>query len=296
VIPRIHHEREKHGLTLVEWMQELDVAGACLGVGGLTLVNVAWNQAPIVGWQTAYVYVLLIIGLVLLGLFFVWELRVASKPLIPFHALTLDVSFVLGCIACGWASFGIWTYYLWLFLEHVRGKTPLMAAAQFVPPGISGLLASFTTGYLMSRIRPGWIMLFAMVAFTLGNVFVAIAPVHQTYWALTFVSLVVMPWGMDMSFPASTVLLSNAVERRHQGIAASLVTTVVNYSISLGLGFAGTVEVHVNHGGKTFHDRLLGYRGALYMGIGLGGLGVAVSVIYLVKSILKKEPQGEESK
>jgi hypothetical protein len=34
----------------------------------------------------------------------------------------------------------------------------------------------------------------------------------------------------------------------------------------------------------------------LYMGIGLGGLGVAVSVIYLVKSILKKEPQGEESK
>ncbi|KAF4251976.1 hypothetical protein CNMCM8812_008422 [Aspergillus fumigatus] len=169
-----------------------------------------------------------------------------------------------------------------------------MAAAQFVPPGVSGLLASFTTGYLMSRIRPGWIMLFAMVAFTLGNIFVAIAPVHQTYWALTFVSLVVTPWGMDMSFPASTVLLSNAVERRHQGIAASLVTTVVNYSISLGLGFAGTVEVHVNHGGKTFHDRLLGYRGALYMGIGLGGLGVAVSVIYLVKSILKKEPQGEE--
>jgi MFS family permease len=296
VIPRIHHEREKpkHSMSIRDWMQELDVVGACLGVGGLILVNVAWNQAPIVGWPTAYVYVLLIIGLLLLGLFFMWELRVATKPLIPFHALTLDVCFVLGCVACGWASFGIWTYFLWLFLEHARGATPLLAAAQFVPPGVSGLLASFTTGYLMSRIRPGWIMLFAMVAFTLGVIFVAIAPVDQTYWGLIFVSLVVMPWGMDMSFPASTVLLSNAVERRHQGIAASLVTTVVNYSISLGLGFAGTVEVHVNHGGKTFHDRLLGYRGALYMGIGLGGLGVAVSVIYLIKSILKKEPQGEE--
>lgn len=34
VIPRIHHEREKHGMTLVEWMQELDIVGACLGVGG----------------------------------------------------------------------------------------------------------------------------------------------------------------------------------------------------------------------------------------------------------------------
>ncbi|EAW12876.1 MFS transporter [Aspergillus clavatus NRRL 1] len=295
VLPRIHHPRDHHALTVLGWMQELDVLGACLGVGGLVLINVAWNQAPIAGWQNPSVYVLLLVGAALLALFFAWELRVATKPLIPFHALTLDVSFVLACIACGWASFGIWNYYLWLFLERVRGLSPLLAAAQFVPPGISGVLASITTGYLMSRIRPGWIMFFSMVAFTLGVLFVAIAPVHQTYWALVFVSLVVMPWGMDMSFPASTVLLSNAVERHHQGIAASLVTTVVNYSISLGLGFAGTVEVHVNRGGKTLDDMLLGYRGALYMGIGLGGLGIAISMVYLVKGFVKKGSPDKES-
>ena len=34
-------------------------------------------------------------------------------------------------------------------------------------------------------------------------------------------------------------------------MAASLVNTTVNYSISLGLGFAGTIEVHVHRGGKT---------------------------------------------
>lgn len=67
-------------------------------------------------------------------------------------------------------------------------------------------------------------------------------------------------------------------------ITAFLVTAVVNYSISLGLGFAGTFEGHMNHGGNTFQGLLLGYRSALYMGIGLGGLGIAVSLIYLVKS------------
>jgi MFS family permease len=81
----------------------------------------------------------------------------------------------------------------------------------------------------------------------------------------------------DMSFPAATLLLSNSLPREHQGTAASLVATIINYSISLALGFAGTVEVHTNDSGK---DLLRGYRGALYLAIGLSGLGVVLSIFY----------------
>ena len=65
----------------------------------------------------------------------------------------------------------------------------------------------------------------------------------------------------------------------HQGIGASLVNTAVNYSISIGLGMAGTVEGHVNRGGL---DVLRGYRGAWYLGVGLGVLGMAVSVCFIL--------------
>jgi MFS family permease len=92
---------------------------------------------------------------------------------------------------------------------------------------------------------------------------------------------------MDMSFPAATLILSNAVSREHQGVAASLINTVVNYSISLGLGFAGTVEVHVTKGDRTFNDTLHGYRGALYTGIGLAGLGIFLSFLFVLKSYWK---------
>ena len=84
-----------------------------------------------------------------------------------------------------------------------------------------------------------------------------------------------------MSFPAATVILSNSVERHHQGIAASLINTVVNYSISLALGFAGTIETQINNGGTTKADTLKGYRGAFYMAIGLAGLGVCLSLSYV---------------
>ena len=42
---------------------------------------------------------------------------------------------------------------------------------------------------------------------------------------------------------------------------------------------AGTVEAHVNRGG---HDVLRGYRGAWYLGIGLGSLGMLVSVCFIL--------------
>lgn len=41
---------------------------------------------------------------------------------------------------------------------------------------------------------------------------------------------------------------------------ASLVSTVVNYSISLGLCFSGTAEVYLNNGGRTKADTFAGTR------------------------------------
>ena len=70
----------------------------------------------------------------------------------------------------------------------------------------------------------------------------------------------------------------------------------MNYSISLGLGFAGTVEVHVNNGGRTYADTLHGYRSALYMGVGLAGLGIALAVVFLAKSYHddRKKPKAHQ--
>jgi hypothetical protein len=75
------------------------------------------------------------------------------------------------------------------------------------------------------------------------------------------------------------------MRREYQGIAASLVNTVVNYSISIGLGFAGTVESQVNSGGA---DVLKGYRGAWYMGLGLSGLGVILSILFVMSQLIRQ--------
>ena len=54
-----------------------------------------------------------------------------------------------------------------------------------------------------------------------------------------------------------------------------VLSSVVNYSLSIGLGFAGTVQTQVNDG-----DVLKGFRGALYLGIGLASLGFCLSLLF----------------
>lgn len=86
---------------------------------------------------------------------------------------------------------------------------------------------------------------------------------------------------MDISFPASSLTLSDMVPKNVQGVAASLVNTVVNYSISIGLGIAGTAEMQRVQRGAS---ELEGIHAAMYTGVGLAtaaflvGLGFAVAM------------------
>ncbi|OIW33099.1 major facilitator superfamily transporter [Coniochaeta ligniaria NRRL 30616] len=279
----------KMRLKATSWREvvvELDLPGAVTGILALVLINFAWNQAPITGWKNPAVIATLILGFVFVGVFFYIEMRVAKRPLLPMEAFNGEVGFVLAVVSCGWATFGIWFFYVYQIVQEIRGVEPLLAVAWFCPVAVFGAIAAVLTGYLLgpARFSPAVVMTMALAAFTVGIVVVATMPVRQTYWAQLFVCLIIMPFGMDMSFPAATIILSNAVKKEHQGIAASLVNTVVNYSISLGLGFAGTVEVHVNNGGKTPEDVMKGFRGALYMGVGLSVLGLVLCGAFLVKT------------
>ncbi|KAF2967695.1 hypothetical protein GQX73_g5872 [Xylaria multiplex] len=272
-----------NGYTWRKLIEELDLPGAVTGVVSLVLFNFAWNQAPIVGWATAETIAPLVLGLAIFGLFSWVEVKIAKRPLLPFDAINGDVAFVLGTVACGWATFGIWILYLVQILQEIRHLSPLLSIAWQAPLAVAGAIAAIITGMLLGpfQVKPPIVMTLALAAFTIGVTLVATVPPDQIYWGQIFVCTIIIPFGMDMSFPAATLILSNAVKREHQGVGASLVNTVVNYSISLGVGFAGTVEVYVNHG-----DKLTGYRGALYFGIGIAGLGFGICIIFLIREYL----------
>lgn len=259
-----------------------DWIGSVTGVCGLVLTNFACNQGPNVGWNTPYVYVLLIVGFLFLVAFLYSSYKVAD-PLIPPGALLGETGFVLLCIAAGWSCFGVWLYFTVRWLELVEGASPVLAAVHFIPVVFMGFAAAGITAFLVAHVPLSAIMLLALLAFLVGSIINGTRPVGQIYWAQKFVSLLILPFGMDMSFPAATIVLLNSVPRSQQGVAASLVSTFLNYSISIGLGLAGTVQHYTTKGrAPGLETTIYGIRRAFYMGMGLAGLGVVSAVVFLV--------------
>lgn len=125
-IPNKSTSKSETPANLRAVMSDLDIPGAIAGVSALVLISFAWNQAPLVGWQKPYLWVALIVGILLAILFVLIEIYYAPKPLIPFYALSSDVSFILVSGACGWSCLGIWASYTWQFFENIRETPPLL--------------------------------------------------------------------------------------------------------------------------------------------------------------------------
>jgi hypothetical protein len=252
--------------------------GCLTGVSGLILINFALNQAPIVGWAVPHIPSLLVLGcLITVGFFYV-EFYVAKNPLFPARGLQPQALLALACIAAGWASHGIWIFYLYQFEERIRHKSALLTTAGLIPVAPVGIAFAMSTNFLIKKIHVSKVMVIAMACFFIGTILLTFAPENQTYWAQTFLSIMITPGGMNLSFPAGTILLSSSMPREYQGKAASLVGTVVNYSIASGLGLAGSVERNINSSGGS---PLKGYRGALDLALGFSGAGVLISIYFV---------------
>jgi hypothetical protein len=65
-----------------------------------------------------------------------------------------------------------------------------------------------------------------------------------------------------LMYVAAQIVTSNSVKRAQQRFAASLVGTLNLYVSSLGLGFAGTIEIELN--GRRM-DMVPGFRAALFL-------------------------------
>ncbi|KAF9736620.1 hypothetical protein PMIN06_003392 [Paraphaeosphaeria minitans] len=275
-----------------------DYWGTITGVSGLVLINTALNQAPLVLWTTAYVSCLLGAGCVLMVVFFFVELHATDDPLIPIRGLGKDTVFALTCIVTGWASHGIWAYYLYLFLEQLRGHSAMLTSAQTSPVAITGVLFAFSTVWLIQRFGVSHVMFIAMTCFMVGALLLATMPIHQSYWLQTFFSILIMPGAMNLSYPAANMLLSSALPKEKQGIAASLVSTMVNYSISCGLGVAGTIDRYVTRAAgkeagisrppplsddrpELMAIRLIGFRASFWFAVAFSATGMMVASVFI---------------
>ncbi|KAK3935941.1 major facilitator superfamily domain-containing protein [Diplogelasinospora grovesii] len=247
---------------------KIDYIGAALGLSGMILFNVVWNQAPSVGWSTPYEIVLLLLSLALFGSFLLWESR-CKEPIMPLSIFTKAPTFgaLVLVVLLSYMSFGISLWYMIAWQQLVRGWTVMELAVGWIPFGLGAATAVLFAAWLIPRLAAQWIMAIGVAATLVANLLLATMPEQQNYWIQTFPAILISSTCPDFVYVAAQIIASNSVGRREQGIAGSLIGTLNLYGNALGLGFAGTIETEVHkYPGST---QVKGYRAALFFGFAL---------------------------
>ncbi|KAJ5765974.1 uncharacterized protein N7511_003590 [Penicillium nucicola] len=272
---------------------KIDYIGSALGIGSLILFNFVWNQAPSVGWATHYEIILLISSVFLFAGFLLWERNYAAEPIMPLDIFRApSFLMLLLVVLLNYMAVGTLIWYQVLWLQKVWHWSPLQFAVGWTPFVICATGAAILAAWMIPRLAAQWILAIGTMTILVSNVLMATLPVHQSYWAQVFPSVILFSFCPDFVYTAGQIIASNSVRRHQQGIAGSVIGTLNLYGNSLGLGFASTIETHI---ARRSGSPILGYRAALFFGVAISAVALILDVccVRLVKDDREGWPEDD---
>ncbi|KAI9457060.1 major facilitator superfamily-domain-containing protein [Boletus coccyginus] len=292
--------------------RRVDWIGAILVTSGLVLVVFVLGQGPIVGWKTPYIIACLVIGVILVGTFMVWEHHLEKsatgpdKPKSfwtppPLMKLSIwarakgRMSVVLVIAFLNWAGFISWIFWVQLYYQNYLGLTPVLTMVRFLPMFVMGCLCNFLVAILVAKLSLGVFVVLGTLVTGLACVLFALIDPSTTYWAFSFPSTVMVVFGADFVYAAGTIFVSKIVFSHEQSVGGGLFQTMTQIGTAFGLTittlvFDNVVETQSAKLGVTVDStgtnapksaQLQGYRSAQWANAAFPFLASLLAVIFL---------------
>ncbi|KIJ11533.1 the Drug:H+ antiporter-2 family [Paxillus involutus ATCC 200175] len=292
--------------------RRVDWIGASLVTSGLVLIVFVLGQGPIAGWQSPYIIALLIIGVILVGIFLVWEnhlekaLYIPNKPKSiwtppPLMKLSLwarakgRMAVILAIAFLNWSGFLCWTFWVQLYYQNYLGLSPVHTMVRFIPMFVMGCLCNFFVAMVVSRLPLVVFVVSGTLITASACVLFALINPAATYWAFGFPSTILVVFGADFVYSAGTIFIAKIALPHEQSVFGALFQTMTQIGTAFGLTvstivFNSVVEkesaklgVTVNSTGTNAPQsaELLGYRAAQWTGSGFPILAAILALIFL---------------
>src|SRR5262245_49484870 len=218
-----------------------DVAGSILSAVAIGALVLGIHEGPERGWTDAITVVGLLLGLVALIGFVVWELR-AKHPLLDLRvfrnrelaagSVTLLIVFAV--------MMGIFLVLV-QFLQAVAGYSALRAAAGLLPMAAVMMPLSTAAPTIAKRIGVRTTLLTGAALFGGGLALLALmVSVEGGYWSI-LPGLLVLGAGAGLMMSPSTTAITESLPEEHQGVASALNDTVREFGGAVGIALLGSV-------------------------------------------------------
>ncbi|KAH8669746.1 major facilitator superfamily-domain-containing protein [Tricladium varicosporioides] len=249
VIPKDH---KRHSLdATVPRVSGVDWIGAFLFTSGALLLLIALSEGVSEGWGTPFVIVILVISVLFIGSFIFWQNYLETKsqrePLMRvsiFRTPRFSFAMVIVCLfSGGFTNFLVYSTY---FYQDYQGLNPLQTTLRFLPLGIFGMIATFCSGYFLSRVRGNYILIFGLVSASIANLLFAVPiPEHTSYFAYGFPAMSLAAFGADTIYPCLGLFTTQALPRKDQSVAGAMFQTVASMGRAMFLPMTSAIQYSV---------------------------------------------------
>ncbi len=220
----------------------IDWAGFATLTVGFVLTIVGLQQASNEGWGSVVVIGPIVIGVVFLAAFAVYELRLKRRvPLVEF-SLFRDLRFAGASVVAfiGNWMFGVTLFFLTLYLQNVLDLGPLAAGAVFLAFSVPLVVMSPIGGRLVSRFSPQDLMAVGIVLVGVGMIFFALIDADSGI-GLTLIGLVIAGFGQGFAYNISNTAGMESMPDEKAGIASGVLQTARLMGIVIGLALSGSL-------------------------------------------------------
>ena len=219
---------------------KFDLPGFVLSGSSLALVLYALSQGSAKGWRSPQVLATGVVGIAMFVLLVVVETRV-SDPMLAlrlfrermFRTANVVMSFTFG-------SFAGVVFLMPLYLQTLRGFTPLQSALTTFPQALGAIVSSKLVGRFYRRVGPRRLIVFGMLAMSAVTLPLAFIGLDTSLWAI---GTIMFARGICLAFlfvPLQAATYAN-VAPVDTGRATSIFTTQRQVAAALGVATLGTV-------------------------------------------------------
>jgi EmrB/QacA subfamily drug resistance transporter len=219
----------------------VDYLGAALAALGLAGPVFALIEQPAYGWGAPLVFIPMIGGLALLGLF-VWHEARTPSPMLPLQ-LFRRRNFAIGNLATLliYGGLGATTFYVTIFLQQVAGYSPIAAGLALMPITLVMWTLSRRWGALSVRVGPRLMMGCGPLVAGLGLIWVGRIGADVDYLTEVLPGVLVFGLGLSATVAPLTNTVLSSVPQHHAGVASGVNNQVSRIATLLAIAVVGAV-------------------------------------------------------
>ena len=221
--------------------RQLDVPGALTVTGGLIALVWGLIRTDTAGWASAEVLGAFALAGVLLGAFAVVETRLARAPLVPFAVFRSRL--VSAGNLMSFLSFvpvmATW-YLLTLYLQGVRGYTPIQAGLIFLPMSLAVIGGSQVSFRLIASVDARLLFAAGGLVAAAGMAWLGRLSADTAIAAVIAPGCVAMAGG-GLMFAPITVAATSGAAPDQGGLASGLLNTTRQIGGAIGLAVLATI-------------------------------------------------------